>query len=255
MRRRDQWSQTAMDERRAVRASGPATGGAGRRYRVQTIHPLPPRVRSDHTLLGVFFLFSGAAVLGHILWGLPFRILLLLTTGLLVAAVVVTLLRSDPRGRRRIKRLWIGGLVSGLLATGAYDVAKFGLSRLDPQPFDPFGAIPIFGEMIIGPDASPAGLITAGIAVHVLNGAAFGIAYAFLFSRRGLGTGVAWGLLLETFQLILYPGWLGIDTFREFVTVSAGGHLVYGAVLGTVAHRLIESERYVGSARSVGSYE
>jgi hypothetical protein len=76
----------------------------------------------------------------------------------------------------------------------------------------------------------------------------FGVAYVFLFARdgaisagRALGTGVAWGIFLELFQLTLYPGWLDIRTYEEFVTISALGHIVYGATLGTIALTLFRS--------------
>ena len=47
--------------------------------------------------------------------------------------------------------------------------------------------------------------------------------------------GMAWGLFLELFQLALYPGWLSIGFYDEFLRVSFLGHLVYGGVLGMSA--------------------
>ena len=55
--------------------------------------------------------------------------------------------------------------------------------------------------------------------------------------KWALVSGVGWGLFLETFQLTLYPGWLNITTYKEFVTISFLGHIVYGLVLGALGHR------------------
>ena len=41
-------------------------------------------------------------------------------------------------------------------------------------------------------------------------------------------------LFLEVFQLTLYPGWLDIGFYAEFVQISAISHLVFGATLGMV---------------------
>jgi hypothetical protein len=190
-------------------------------------------------LLGVFFLFGGAAVLGYILWGLPYRLVLGLTITLLVVASIRSFRGADAARRAEMKRMWWAGAIAGLVATAAYDLARLGLSYLDPQPFDPFGAIPAFGEMALGPGKGAAAVIAAGTAVHVLNGVTFGTVYVFLFPKKTVATGVGWGLFLETFQLALYPGWLGITTLREFVTVSVGGHIVYGAALGVGSRRLM----------------
>ena len=55
--------------------------------------------------------------------------------------------------------------------------------------------------------------------------------------RLALASGVGWGLFLETFQLRSTPGWLNITTYKEFVTISFLGHIVYGLVLGALGHR------------------
>jgi hypothetical protein len=54
----------------------------------------------------------------------------------------------------------------------------------------------------------------------------------WLRKEAKLATGVAWGLFLETFQLMLYPGWLKIGFLDEFRRISFGAHLVFGAGLG-----------------------
>ncbi|HEY8136159.1 MAG TPA: hypothetical protein VIF08_08985, partial [Candidatus Limnocylindrales bacterium] len=50
--------------------------------------------------------------------------------------------------------------------------------------------------------------------------------------RRGIVTGVGWALLLETAQLVLYPGWLDIRFLDEFRQISFLSHVVFGLTLG-----------------------
>jgi hypothetical protein len=61
--------------------------------------------------------------------------------------------------------------------------------------------------------------------------------YCVLFGRRGVPGGIAWGVFLEAFQLTLFPGWLDIRAYREFVQISALSHIVYGATLGFLCKR------------------
>ena len=200
--------------------------------------PRPRGVRRLRLVLGVGALFAGAALLSNIVLELPY--LVVLGSGALALAVGlgVAMVRTDALGRRVVGRIALVGAVSGLVATVAYDLSKWGLSQLDPTPINPFEALPVFGQLVLGPEAPPDLLWRLGIGIHVLNGVTFGIAFAFLLGGRGVPAGIAWGLGLELFQLTLYPGWLGIDAFAEFATISAGGHLVYGAVLGGLEGRL-----------------
>lgn len=130
----------------------------------------------------------------------------------------------------------------------AYDLSKAALSVLDPSPYNPFHAIRAFGDLLVGTSAGERAIVASGAVFHLLNGTMFGVAYVFLFAHdghisggRALATGVVWGIFLELFQLTLYPGWLDIRTYKEFVMISALGHLVYGAALGTIALTLFRS--------------
>ena len=98
--------------------------------------------------------------------------------------------------------------------------------------------------------APPIQTWVSGAAFHLLNGVMFAIAYAQFFGalavrsgRLAVVTGMGWGLFLEAFQLILFPGWLSITFVAEFATISMAAHLVYGATVGTVVRR-----RLLGSA-------
>jgi len=87
----------------------------------------------------------------------------------------------------------------------------------------------------------------AGTAFHLLNGTMFGLSYVLLFGRGGettrrwaVTTGVAWGLFLETFQIVLYPSWLQIQFVSEFATISAFSHVFFGLTLGVVGRVLLQ---------------
>ena len=190
-------------------------------------------------VLGVFALFSGAALLTNIIAGvsLPLALGGLALLVLIGLGIVVT--RTDAEANARLMRVALVGIGAGIVATVCYDIAKATLSQLDPSPYNPFEATRTFGTLLIGSAASDTAIQAAGWSFHLLNGTCFGLAYCFLFARDGrtslryaVLTGMGWGVFLETFQLTLYPGWLDVRFYEEFVTISALSHLVYGAILG-----------------------
>jgi hypothetical protein len=188
---------------------------------------------------GVASLANGLALLLYILGRVPLPVLLALTWTVATLALATMGALSEPSNRARLRR-YIGiGFAAGIVATLAYDVTKAILSQVDPSPFNPFEATRIFGTILIGADAPPVLIAIVGWAFHLTNGCTFAIAYGCLFARggrvsmrRGILTGMAWGLFLETFQLALFPGWLNIKFLDEFRQISFLSHLVYGAAVG-----------------------
>jgi len=176
-------------------------------------------------------MFSGAALVTHIVAGVSLLLALILSASVLVLALWTVRRRTSPEQRAWLARLTKVGLLSGIIATAAYDLSKFTLSRLDSSPYNPFEVIHVFGVLFVGPSAPAAMIWLAGMAFHVLNGVSFGIGFCFFFRSHGILAGIAWGLFLELFQLTLYPGWLDIRSYREFVQISALSHILYGAVL------------------------
>ncbi|HTG34537.1 MAG TPA: hypothetical protein VLB76_16575 [Thermoanaerobaculia bacterium] len=182
--------------------------------------------------------------------GLVMHILVDLSLPLAVAALVSmgALLwfwfarRVPIQERRRMRRRARVGLLTGLLATVAYDAVRYGVVALWSFSFEPFHVIPIFGHLFVGAAASEAWAWAAGLAYHVGNGTGFGIAYVLLFRQPGPLTGVAWGLGLELAMALLYPSWLRLTALGEFLTVSMIGHLTYGCVLGLAARRYAAGE-------------
>jgi hypothetical protein len=213
--------------------------------------PSGPDVRirlRESRLAGGAFLFSGAALLMHILGRVPLRAGLAAAFVAAVVAFGVVWQRQDPAARSRLGSRVVVGLGAGVVALVVYDLTKWVLGRLDPSPFDPFGAITTFGVLLAGPAAGDGTIVAAGVGYHVLNGVLFGVAFSVLFGHRGTIAGVAWGLFLELFQSTLYPGWLDIRFYAEFLGISVLGHVAYGATLGYLCQRWLRTR---GITRSV----
>jgi hypothetical protein len=184
-------------------------------------------------------LSSGAALVGYLVAGLSLWVGLVVLVSGWSGLLFSTLRRGDPAMRARLRRVAARGAAAGLAATGCYDASRWALTRLDAMSVNPFEAIPRFGALWLGTDSAETARVVSGTAFHLINGVAFGVAFALLLPPYGLLRGIAWGLGLELFQLALYPGWLDIRAFSEFARVSALGHVVYGVVLGTLCRRLI----------------
>ncbi len=195
-------------------------------------------------------LANGIALIAHILLDLPLPILLAFTWAVALVSILAVTSTGDRAGRRTLGQIILLGAVAGILATLVYDATKFALSQLDPSPFNPFEATRIFGTLLIGESASPLATQAAGWAFHLANGTTFGIAFACLYARSGrdslrigLVGGVGWGLFLETFQLVLYPGWLNVKYLDEFRQISFLSHIVFGIILGTIVPRGLRALR------------
>jgi hypothetical protein len=203
-----------------------------------------PTWHPAYVVIGLALLANGAALVLHILRGLPMAPLLAALWGAGLVAIAYALVRAHPAVRAELRRTFVVGVAAGLAATIAYDVAKAGLSQLDPAPWNPFEATRAFGVALIGEGAPDAAHRALGWAFHLSNGATFGMSFTFLFGGLALrgaawaaGLGAAWGLFLESFQLALYPGWLSIRAVSEFQQVSFLSHLVFGVVLGALILR------------------
>lgn len=198
--------------------------------------------RAAMLVVGLTSLANGAALVFHIVGGLPLLGLLSVTWASAVIAVAGVAAVGGRAARVAIVSYVAVGLVVGLAATLAYDATKALLSQLDPSPYDPFEATRIFGRILLGETAAPAAVTVAGWGFHLANGCTFTIAFAALFARnghvtrrRGILTGLGWALFLETFQLVLYPDWLSIGFIDEFRQISFLSHVVFGAIIGLFA--------------------
>jgi hypothetical protein len=84
------------------------------------------------------------------------RVLVLILLVLGVALWIVGRYRLDPPRRAELGRRVRIAVVGGVLATIAYDLARFGLVSLAQWLLQPWAAIPLFGELFIGPRHSTA---------------------------------------------------------------------------------------------------
>ena len=206
--------------------------------------------RAPLRLLGVAALFSGAALVAHITTGISLPGALLMTSAAVATTCIVVWRRTSPGARMVLRRVVAIGAVSGVAATGVYDLSKAALSSFDSSSYNPFETIRVFGTLLTGGTPSVVAAYAVGALYHLLNGTAFGVAFCLLFGRRGALAGIAWALGLECLQLTLYPGWLGIRQYREFMQFSTLGHVCYGAVLGVMCRRLLSTLAAVSSGSS-----
>jgi hypothetical protein len=185
---------------------------------------------------GAVFLASGASLVGYILTGAPMA--LVLGVLVLLGAMVVG---ATVWGQTERRRQWLTcvrvGIPAGLIATFCYDASRYLLVQVAGFTASPFVAFPLFGQALIGSGAGVGPRTLIGVGFHLLNGMAFGVAYTVWFGNRPFYVGIPFALVLEAFMLALYPGWMDMRTVAEFTQMSLVGHIVYGSVLGFLAHR------------------
>ena len=195
--------------------------------------------RNAMLVIGLAALANGAALVMHIVGGFPLPALLVFTWSISAASIAALVALGGREARGLLVRLVVAGVVVGLIATVAYDAAKAALSQLDPSPYNPFEATRIFGLILVGDAASPFAIAAAGWGFHFANGMHLYDWLRSVFCARWariatacVVTGIGWGLFLETFQLVLYPSWLGIGYLAEFRQISFLSHIVFGLSLG-----------------------
>jgi hypothetical protein len=230
---------------------------------VANLHATPPievrrARRAGMLVVGVASLANGAALTLHIVGGLSLPLLLAVIWTVAVISIVGVSAVASPTARASMVRVVTVGLVVGIAAPLAYVATKAVLSQLDPSPYDPFEATRMFGRALVGETAGLAAIASVGWAFHLANGSTFAIAYGALFARdggvsrrRGVATGIGWALMLETFQLVLYPGWLSIRFLDEFRQISFVSHVVFGLGLGLFIPAGLRWSRLRSASREV----
>ncbi|HET7772023.1 MAG TPA: hypothetical protein VFN74_24840 [Chloroflexota bacterium] len=185
------------------------------------------------------FLATGASLVIYIVSGFS----LLGATAISIASVAGfgrwRWLQLSPDERTTLARTLKVGLISGALATAAYDGFRYLIIEVLAISFWPFDIFTHFGRGLVGADA-PAALVTAaGVLFHIANGVGFATAYTVAFGRSGWVAGIAWAMCLEVMMVSFYPGWLNMKALDEFLQVSVFGHFVYGSTLGYTSRRLL----------------
>lgn len=182
---------------------------------------------------------GGAGLAVHILSGISLILAIVALMSAAGAAWIIVLPRLSRTARKSIGLLCRFGAIGGLVATAAYDIFRYGIVALLSLSFDPFHVFGLFGQAILGNGYSAAMTYAVGYLYHVSNGTFFGVAYALVFRKPTWWTGALWGIGLELCMATLYPAWLRIQMFQEFLEVSALGHIVYGSVLGLTVARAV----------------
>lgn len=190
-------------------------------------------------LFAGIFLPTGGAIVVHALASVSLPAALVVAV-LGVAALGVFLWRqAAPQARRRLARRIRLGTVAALAATATYDLTRYALVKTTAIDFWPFEALPLFGRALLGDGAPMVWVKTTGILFHVANGWSFGVAYCLAVPRPTVVSAIVWALCLEVLMLAIYPGLFDIRALQELLSVSIAGHIAYGAVLGSLARRLL----------------
>lgn len=121
----------------------------------------------------------------------------------LLAGIALYSRRRWPDLFRRI----VVGLAAGAIGTAALDVARQAVVIHGWLP----GDTPVmFGKLVVGPEAAFALFYPVGLFVHYMNGANFGLFYAFVWGKRGSYRnaafwGTVWLLIVELGMMTLPP--------------------------------------------------
>lgn len=183
---------------------------------------------------------NGTALLAFIFLGLPMSFtvpfIAIPAAGLIVFAVLI--------GQRRYARLhafsrvMVGGAAAGLIATLVYDAVRPLIVLAVGGAYDPYRAMPIFGQLITGLAPTDPRSLAAGWGFHFWNGVSFGVIYALVRPRGGWRTGLAWGLGLQVLMMAAYPRFLQarLDD-PAFMASGLIGHSLWGVVVGESVRR------------------
>jgi hypothetical protein len=164
-----------------------------------------------------------------------------------LAAIGVYTRRAYPDIFRRI----VVGFGMGAVATLALDVARQAGVINGWLPGD---TAAMFGKMATG-SSSFWTFWPVGLLVHYLNGAGFGLFFAFVWGKRAsyrsaILWATAWGLVIELGMMTLPPmgpalGLFGVNfAWPQFFLLTLVAHVFFGVALGLlVQHFLMDEDR------------
>lgn len=177
---------------------------------------------------------SGVAIS---LWGLgkipmSFTVsFVVLPTAIIIVAFA--LFYSNSKKFHYYNNLIIQGGKWGLIATLFYDAIRPLLKLIFRFDFNPFRAMPIFGELITGLEQTSSLAIAAGWTYHFWNGISFGMMFALLVPKGGMLKGFIWSMILQGLMMWVYPHFLAVRLEDPgFLMTGIVGHGLWGIVLG-----------------------
>lgn len=164
-------------------------------------------------------------------------------------AILVGVILYSRRHYTDLYRLMIVGLGMGALATVALDAVR--------QAGVIHGWLPgdspvMFGRMATG-SADFATFYPVGLFIHYLNGASFGLVYAFVFGKRRTARNAvlwatAWALVLELGMMTLPPmapmtGFFGARfAWPQLFLLTFVAHVFFGVTLGLLVQHFLKGE-------------
>lgn len=178
---------------------------------------------------------SGAAVLAETFTPVPMRVSvpLLVLPGALLLTGMVFASRRRFRELDRFADRAMSGALWGLLATLAYDAIRPPLMWIFRYHFNPYRAMPIFGELITDEPRTAGIAIAVGWIYHFWNGISFGVMLALMRPRGGPIVGLVWAMSLQGFMMWAYPTLMRVRLDNPgFLMAGIVGHAVWGLVLG-----------------------
>jgi hypothetical protein len=164
----------------------------------------------------------------------------------LLAGIALYSRRRWPDLTRRI----VVGLAAGAIGTLALDAARQAGVIHGWLP----GDTPVmFGKLVAGPEASFALFYPVGLFVHYLNGANFGLFYAFVWGKRGSYRsaalwGTVWLLIVELGMMTLPPmgpmtGLFGTEfSWPGLFLVTLVAHVLTGLTVGLLTELWLTDE-------------
>lgn len=135
----------------------------------------------------------------------------------------------------------LAGAAAGTIATIPCDWARLMGWSLRWMPANP---PPMFGMLILGPQASAGQDLVVGYIYHLLNGASFGLLYTLVVGRGRVLWAMAWGLIIGVLMMVTPPMlMMGMKPFGigytpgYAVTILVAHIFGFGLVLGWLVRR------------------
>jgi len=166
-----------------------------------------------------------------------------------VAILIAVLATSLVRGHARLTRRLLVGAGAGIAATAGLELVRMSSFHLGGMPGDLLRLMGVLltDRFMLGPSPLSDAL---GFTYHFWNGASFGILFTVILGRRstwwavGFGQLIGIGFLLSPAVKALGIGFMGAEMPTMPLTVVMA-HLVYGAILGSLTHRWLQSDDWL----------
>ena len=196
----------------------------------------PDRLTPREVVFGVLLAAaSGLAILAHTVGPVPLSFaapFVVLPTASVLVGILLMRRRLYPR-----LHVFAGNLMAGakwgFVATLFYDAIRALLKLAFGFSFNPYRAMPIFGNLITGLPAEHGLAVATGWLYHFWNGVSFGMMFALVRPVGGPLAGFVWAMVLQGLMMAVYPAFLQARLSDVgFLATGLVGHGMWGVVLG-----------------------